>query len=387
MGDLEAQTYLLLSEVETSEDLSISYLNLALGRATSSGNQELEWEAAYRLGKRTHRFELIAQARDILTEMASGLDPHLRRIFLSNELRNSCLNTTIPDKKPDPSRPTGETPAFDDGDTSVMADHRYLRLLEINKKLNGVHQIDTLLEHILDTALELLSGDRGFLLTTDDGPLRIRTARQISKNDLQKPEFQLSMSIARKVVEEGKPVITLDALNSPEFQESKSVHALQLRSVLCVPLTVRGITLGAIYVDNPRVQAMFTDADCELLIAFADQAALALEQARMRSQLQQELEVTNITLASAQEELSQVRIQLNRDYTFGQIVGGKDPAMASLLKLLQKVAKGSSSVLIRGESGTGKELVARAIHSEGALVDEPFLTVNCAAFSGGTIRV
>ena len=62
----------------------------------------------------------------------------------------------------------------------------------------------------------------------------------------------------------------------------------------------------------------------------------------------------------------------------GRIVGRSRP-MIEVFKLVAKVALGRSTVLVQGESGTGKELVARAIHTESARRDRPFVAVNCAA--------
>ena len=58
---------------------------------------------------------------------------------------------------------------------------------------------------------------------------------------------------------------------------------------------------------------------------------------------------------------------------------GDDPAIRGLMAAVKKVARSSSTVLIRGESGTGKELVAEAIHRASERASGPLVTVNCAA--------
>ena len=60
-------------------------------------------------------------------------------------------------------------------------------------------------------------------------------------------------------------------------------------------------------------------------------------------------------------------------------LAGRDPRMIAVYKLIGQAAMTRATVLIRGESGTGKELVARAIHSNSAATDQPFVPVNCAA--------
>ena len=55
--------------------------------------------------------------------------------------------------------------------------------------------------------------------------------------------------------------------------------------------------------------------------------------------------------------------------------------MDKVKKLILKVAKSNSTVLIRGESGTGKELIARAIHNNSLRSSEVFQAVNCAAIN------
>src|ERR687893_484391 len=56
-------------------------------------------------------------------------------------------------------------------------------------------------------------------------------------------------------------------------------------------------------------------------------------------------------------------------------------AMEAVKKMILKVARSNSTVLIRGESGTGKELISRAIHTQSLRADQMFQAVNCAAIN------
>jgi len=69
---------------------------------------------------------------------------------------------------------------------------------------------------------------------------------------------------------------------------------------------------------------------------------------------------------------------LNSSYSFSSIIGRSEPMLA-VFKMVDTIAKTSSTVLITGESGTGKDLVARAIHFNSLRRDHPFVALNCGA--------
>ncbi len=79
-----------------------------------------------------------------------------------------------------------------------------------------------------------------------------------------------------------------------------------------------------------------------------------------------------------QEENQELKRELNSRFGIGQIVG-QAASMQQVFKIIRKVARTKSNVLITGESGTGKELVAHAIHSLGSRNGRRFIAVNCSA--------
>ncbi|SLM47289.1 Transcriptional regulatory protein ZraR [Nitrospira japonica] len=82
--------------------------------------------------------------------------------------------------------------------------------------------------------------------------------------------------------------------------------------------------------------------------------------------------------ASLRREVSRLRKEVHKEYSFHQILGKSKP-MQTLFDLIQRVADSPSNILITGESGTGKELVAKAIHYNSDRKASPFVPVNCAA--------
>ena len=79
-----------------------------------------------------------------------------------------------------------------------------------------------------------------------------------------------------------------------------------------------------------------------------------------------------------EREVHYLRSEVEKLGGFGDIIG-KSPQMREIFRVVQKIARTDSNVLITGESGTGKELIARAIHSRGSRKDGPFIPINCAA--------
>ena len=73
-----------------------------------------------------------------------------------------------------------------------------------------------------------------------------------------------------------------------------------------------------------------------------------------------------------------LRRELREKYRFESIIGNCD-AIEQVFRMMEKVARTDSSVMITGESGTGKELVARAIHFGSERANKRFLPINCGA--------
>ena len=87
-----------------------------------------------------------------------------------------------------------------------------------------------------------------------------------------------------------------------------------------------------------------------------------------------------ITHQRFQIDMRMLKRELRKSGYGGRIIGTSKPIL-ELRKFIARVAPSQSTVLILGESGSGKELVARAIHNESPLKNEPFITINCASLS------
>jgi adenylate cyclase len=99
----------------------------------------------------------------------------------------------------------------------------------------------------------------------------------------------VSRTIVSQVINKAQPVITTNAEHDPRFEGGNSVANYALRSIVSVPLLVRGKVTGAIYADNQLRSGLFGEKEMELLQNFASQAAVAIENARLYEEIQTSL--------------------------------------------------------------------------------------------------
>ena len=324
-----------------------------------------------------------------------------------------------------PQSPSGgETQAIDPADAMLfdvghetltgegLRERENLRVFAaVARDLVRETDITKLLRSIVDSAVQLSRGERGFLLlaevaapsdarATEPAAMKVRVARSFDKEDIPIPASRLSMGIARRVVKSASALLSVDAGRDERFTGMASVEDLRLRSVMCVPIhpaQERGEPRveGVLYVDNRLQHGAFGTGDLELMKLLADQASIAIFNARTLAELRERndqlasstrrIELLNQQLGrkvrDRDTELAVVRAELGRErgrYDYTEIVGASD-GMRKVFQQLDRIIPTDLPVLILGESGTGKELIARAVHYNGPRKDKPFLSENCAA--------
>jgi len=178
---------------------------------------------------------------------------------------------------------------------------RLAALYQVGQLLGSSLDLEEVLNQVMDAAIRLTKAERGFLILAKPGDpaLDVRISRNISKTDLDGPEYKFSDTVIQTALTSGKGVVTTNAQEDPRFAERESVVSFSLRSVLCVPLKVRGEVEGVIYVDNRAQSGLFTNDDLDLLNAFASQAASAIANAQQYTQ-------TDEVLAARVQELEEL---------------------------------------------------------------------------------
>lgn len=179
-----------------------------------------------------------------------------------------------------------------------------LALSDIGKAINSSLNLDDVLKIVMDNIIQLTAAERGFLMLRDSsGSMITRVARNWEQESLNETEHAISRTIIQKVIESGEPVLTTNAQQDPRFGNQESIITFNLRSILCAPLnvthvqdeTIKKDLIGVIYTDNRIRSGIFSESEKDLLVIFANQAAIAIENARLFESLTRTLsEVTEI---------------------------------------------------------------------------------------------
>lgn len=162
---------------------------------------------------------------------------------------------------------------------------RQLRgLAETAALINSSLTTEEVLNQVMDTVIQLVSAERGYVVlkNRETGELEARVARGMDQEQLDtKKELIMSRSIINRVATTGEPELTDNASQDERYAGQQSIVGFALRSILAVPLKVRGEVIGVVYCDNRIVAGLFKAHEKELLTAFANQAAVAIENAQL----------------------------------------------------------------------------------------------------------
>jgi serine phosphatase RsbU (regulator of sigma subunit)/pSer/pThr/pTyr-binding forkhead associated (FHA) protein len=156
-------------------------------------------------------------------------------------------------------------------------------LLEISGNLSKTLELDQLLPKIVENLFQLFrQADRCFIIQVDDTGARLIPKLIKTRRAHDEENARFSRSIVRKCMETAQAFLSDDASRDDRVQLSQSVVDFKIRSVMCVPLVnAEGKGFGVIQLDTQDRSKKFTQDDLKLLCGVANQASIALENARL----------------------------------------------------------------------------------------------------------
>jgi putative nucleotidyltransferase with HDIG domain len=175
-------------------------------------------------------------------------------------------------------------------------------LVGVGSVINSSLGLKRVLAEVMDRLIALMNAERGFLMLREpDGSLRVQVARGLDQEDVTEDKFNISNTVVRRVAETGEVILTTNAQDDPRFGQQDSVAAYHLLSILSAPLKIKDQLIGVIYVDNRIHSGMFQQSDFELISAFANQAAVAINNAQLFDDLQESNEELEIAYQATLE--------------------------------------------------------------------------------------
>jgi len=239
-------------------------------------------------------------------------------------------------------------------------------ILEASSIINSKLELSHVLKQVIIHATKLTNSLAAsiILICDSSNDLVIRYATGPASDMISNIRFPAAKGIAGFCISTGQVIVVFDAKNNPHhFADIDKLSGFKTESVLCVPLCIKGKTIGCIELLNKRDGTKFNDDDIAVATIMSNLAAVSVSNAKSYDNLQR----TNYALKS--------------QLFSADMVIGKNKNMKKIFQSINKLKDAKSNVLILGESGTGKGVIARTIHEQSSRNENPFVTVNCSVLS------
>lgn len=235
---------------------------------------------------------LSSQAIERVEIVASDAPHEISRIRSSLESHSAMLGEVFP---------TGDSSASaqerDSSDAEVSRPQgdaeRWEFVYKVSQAINRTGDIHDLLAQVLGLIFDWIECDRGCVLMTEDVGSNLRPICSLDRKTLNDRgensdarRMRISRTILDHVVTSEEGVLTSNAQDDQRWQDAESVASLGVHEAICVPMLGRYGLVGAIYVDTSvsagvfaerAGDSLFDDQHLKLMMAIANQAALAIE--------------------------------------------------------------------------------------------------------------
>jgi Nif-specific regulatory protein len=245
---------------------------------------------------------------------------------------------------------------------------------EISRELALSLDLKSACQKVMEVLANTLGMTRGTLTLLDvrTGELAIEVAHGMPKEAIARGRYRMGEGITGKVLQTGEPMVIPNIGKEPLFLDktrSREENYRQKNSFLCIPVKIKGETLGVLSVDRLFTdEPMVLEEDVRILSVVASLIGQAVKLNQFITDSKRNLIETNLAL----------RQELRAKYKLEHVIG-TSKRMQEVFALVEQVSQSKATILLRGESGTGKELIAHAIHYHSPRAEQPFIKLSCAA--------
>ena len=259
-------------------------------------------------------------------------------------------------------------------------------LLYLQELLRAPGQALTpVLETVVEEMIRSLGADAGALALLDAKTGRLLLSEAAGYGDTAVPpaipleeRSDRPASILAHVARSGEPYVAGDTRHSPIYLPSDP----KIRSEMAVPLRLHGETFGVAIVSS-RSPGFFGGEEVPRFQLFADQVAIAVDNARLMEALEARVERESARRQRRAHGFDPKAQAAGVEYHFGNLVGDPDGPMGEVYEAIERLAPlDDETVLIFGETGTGKEMVAHALHNASGRVGRSMIATNFASLGG-----
>ncbi len=221
-----------------------------------------------------------------------------------------------------------------------------------------------ILNKMLRSTNRFFGAERGGLFWFSKGKFtkkpELKLSSNLAKEDVESPLFRPYLELIARAFRTNKPLVVRDIP-----PDDKKPGRGRIRSVLCIPVEVQGMTRCVMYYDNSYLPDAFDCLDPSTIAILGRHTSGVIEFLLKGSRIQEE-----------KEKLSREKKTGSSDFKSWRIVG-RSKAIREQLAMARQVARADTTVLMLGETGTGKGLLARLIHEKGGRAEGPFIVVDC----------
>lgn len=271
-------------------------------------------------------------------------DPDIIRLAKPNQMDASIERTLAGDVLSPRSNPNDESLVMSEPEPRIAAAHHLRVIYQLTSLTSQLTDKQELLKSVMEMVFREFKPERGFIVLTKQGdpdqpkPAVVKYRTAPASEDEAK--IHIPRTILQHVLKKSEGVLSSNAMNDPRFAAGDSVQRMHVRSAICAPISFRGATFGAIYIDSTLANYTFTAEQLALMNAVGQHAGLALANAegyarRLRTE---RLAAVGETVASLSHSIKNI---------LQGIRGGADVVELGLRKDDLKIAKGGWDIFKR----------------------------------------